>query len=67
MTAAECMRFEGVDGDAVIAWRLEELVRAGYSPDDGTQLALAQRVDLHLAIDLLANGCPPETALQILL
>jgi hypothetical protein len=24
-------------------------------------------VDLHLAVELLARGCPPETALRILL
>jgi hypothetical protein len=29
-------------------------------------LAVSREVDLHLATGLLARGCPPETALRIL-
>ena len=48
-------------------WRLKELLRAGYTWDQGVMLACRPEVDLHLAIDLLRNGCPPTTALTILL
>ena len=56
------------DADAalVLSWRYEVLFRAGYSRDDAFQLA-RDKVDLHLATELLERGCPAELALQILL
>jgi hypothetical protein len=50
----------------VESWRLHVLIEAGYP------LALAERLaaseaDLHTAVDLLAVGCSPETATEILL
>ena len=50
----------------VESWRLHVLIEAGYP------LALAERVaaseaDLHIAVDLLAVGCSPKTATEILL
>ena len=48
-------------------WRADELIRAGYSPEQATALAGRQDVDLHRAAGLLANGCSPELALAILL
>jgi hypothetical protein len=51
----------------VVDWRLRELVRAGYQEPGARQLAERVEVDLHRAIDLLKTGCPPETALRILL
>jgi hypothetical protein len=53
--------------DAVRYWRLEELIRAGYSPHDALVLSGEPEVDLHLAVKLLAQGCSTETALRILL
>jgi hypothetical protein len=52
---------------AVTRWRLHELLRAGYSWDQGVLLAARSDVDLHQAVDLLRRGCPTQTALQILL
>jgi hypothetical protein len=54
------------DAPQVLRWRFERLVEAGY--DSGTAASLAARVevDLHLAVRLLRNGCPPATALRIL-
>ena len=54
-------------GDDISRWRLAELLRAGYTWDQGVLLACQADVDLHLAIDLLERGCPPATALRILL
>jgi hypothetical protein len=50
-----------------LRWRFEELVRSGY--DIGSALVLASHVeiDLHDASALTRRGCPPETALRILL
>ena len=50
----------------VESWRLHVLIEAGYP------LPLAERiagsdVDLHQAVDLLALGCSPEIAAEILL
>ena len=50
----------------VESWRLHVLMEAGYP------LSLAERVaaseaDLHIAVELVRNGCAPETAAEILL
>ena len=51
----------------VLSWRVEALLRAGYDEFDAIELALRRHVDLHRAIDLVRLGCPPETAVRILL
>jgi hypothetical protein len=52
--------------ERVLGWRWEELRRAGYGFQDALLLAVSLDVDLHLATDLLARGCPSDTALRIL-
>jgi len=56
----------GVALDPVLAWRLEELERAGYPPFAAQLLSRRPDVDLHAAIRLLREGCPVETAVRIL-
>jgi len=51
----------------VLQWRLKELIRAGFTPTDAVVLATRLDIDLHEAVALLVAGCPPETALRILL
>lgn len=51
----------------VFCWRLAQLVSAGYDADDAARLAGHPDVDLHEALELVLNGCPPRTALRILL
>jgi len=53
--------------ERVERWRAEELERAGYELSAAAVLAASAGVDLHLAIELLARGCPQDTAMQILL
>ena len=57
------------EGDAqrVFLWRRGKLERAGF--DEAAAAAIAERldIDLHVATDLLRDGCSPETALKILL
>lgn len=48
-------------------WRLEQLQAAGYPSVHAVVLSERTDVDLHLAIRLLEQGCPVETALRILL
>jgi hypothetical protein len=50
----------------VLSWRYRVLREAGYDNDHAFILARAP-VDVHVAADLLARGCPERTALEILL
>ena len=51
----------------VLEWRVETLVRAGFEPVAAVDVACDKDVDLHVAVRLVERGCPPETALRILL
>jgi hypothetical protein len=50
--------------EMVIAWRAERLASLGVQPL--LALELAETVDWHELADLLARGCPPALALEIL-
>ena len=50
----------------VYCWRMEELIRAGYSWMAAGTLADRTDIDLHAACRLRAVGCPDETAVSIL-
>jgi hypothetical protein len=65
MTTAEL--HEGTEIDRIESWRLEELERAGYTPDAATAIATRHDIDLHYAVDLIGRGCPADIALRILL
>jgi hypothetical protein len=67
MTAAQFELIDESEAEAILRWRFEELVRSGY--DIGSALVLASHVevDLHVATGLVHRGCPPDTALRILL
>ncbi|HSK17368.1 MAG TPA: hypothetical protein VK915_14530 [Gaiellaceae bacterium] len=52
--------------ELVRRWRVEELERAGYAPENALLLAELRHVDLHGATSLLRDGCPPALALRIL-
>jgi hypothetical protein len=51
----------------VVHWRAETLRRAGFAAPAAIDLAISKHVDLHAAVGLVERGCPPETALRILL
>lgn len=67
MTAAELHIETETEAERVQHWRAEELVRAGYEPADAIALAARHDIDLHLAVALIEQGCPYETALDILI
>lgn len=48
----------------VFDWRLNELIRAGYSVMQAEKLA-GSHCDLHEAIELLRSGCSAELAFDI--
>ena len=53
--------------DKVFGWRRDELERAGYDRQASELLAGRADVDIHRAAKLLADGCPQQNALEILL
>ena len=67
MTAAELQIDTETELDRIERWRAEELVRAGYDPSDALALAARHDIDLHFAVELIKQGCPYETALEILI
>lgn len=50
----------------VEGWRLHILMEAGYPLSLAERLA-ASEADLHRAVELVVQGCAPETAAAILL
>ncbi len=66
MATVEQHRYH-VEAEAVFDWRFATLPHAGYAPDDAWMLASSKNVDVRLAERLIAEGCPPATALRILL
>jgi hypothetical protein len=51
----------------VLGWRIEQLIGAGFDSDAAFVLALDRNVDLHEATELVRRGCPPATAVRILI
>lgn len=51
----------------VEAWRLQQLLEAGWARHRAEQLAARTDIDLHLALRLLRQGCTQKVALKILL
>ena len=54
------------EAEQILNWRRDELVRAGYEASAAEFLSELRHVDLHVAVGLLGRGCPPDTALEIL-
>jgi hypothetical protein len=53
--------------ERITRWRADELERAGFEARAAAKIAARHDVDLHGAVELLHQGCPPELALSILL
>jgi hypothetical protein len=54
------------EADSIVSWRLHVLLLAGASVLVAEQLAESD-VDLHEAVALIEQGCPPAIAARILL
>jgi hypothetical protein len=54
------------EAELVLEWRIEALLAAGFSDVLAFELAATPAVDLHAARELVARGCPAETAARIL-
>jgi hypothetical protein len=57
----------GTEHVRVLSWRVERLIDAGYDGETALVIGLDERIDLHRAVSLLRAGCPPDTALRILI
>ncbi len=55
------------ESERVERWRAGVLEKIGYDPISAIELATRTDVDLHHAVRLIEQGCPPGTALRILL
>jgi hypothetical protein len=66
-TTVELDLHREAESERIQRWRLQALGRAGYDEAAAAELARRTDVDLHLAVELLERGCPPETARRILL
>ena len=51
---------------SVESWRLHILIEAGYPLPLAERLAQSE-ADLHRAVELVTQGCEPQTAAEILL
>ena len=67
MSATESEQLDAPELEEVLRWRFDVLVRAGYDAGNAMILASHADVDLHEATNLVLSGCPPETALRIVL
>jgi len=67
MAAMDTELVEESEAERVERWRAEELERAGFAPDTAQILAARSDIDLHVAARLVARGCPPDLAADILL
>lgn len=65
MATAEVLSARAND-DEVVAWRREQLRRAGCRRFEAEVLARERQVDLHEAVELFERGCSPRLALRIL-
>jgi hypothetical protein len=65
--AAELETTIDAEFERVLRWRFQALARAGYEAEAAATIAARADVDLHLATELLQQGCPADVALRILL
>jgi hypothetical protein len=62
----EIIEPNGGERSKVEGWRLHVLMEAGYPLPLAERLA-GSEADLHTAVELVGQGCAPETAVEILL
>jgi hypothetical protein len=58
-------RVTGREPRALVSWRVRRLVAAGFRHAEAVELARTPEVDLHVVLDLIDRGCPPELAARI--
>jgi hypothetical protein len=66
MTAPRTTSSDGTCPVEIVQWRRHQLVAAGFAPHLAAELAESRDIDLHAALQLVDQGCPPEFAVRIL-
>lgn len=66
MTRAQFSSLDEREAGDILCWRFSSLMRLGVDLLDALELATQVEIDLYALERLLARGCPPRTALQIL-
>lgn len=66
MTAAQFELIDDTEAEAILRFRFERLASSGYDPGSALVLATHLEIDLHDAERLVQRGCPPATAVRIL-
>lgn len=61
------LEVSGGEATDVYCWRMEQLLRFGYSHVAADIIAARTDIDLHVACDLLARGCSERLACKIVL
>lgn len=59
--------FAGLEREAAqtVDWRRRQLLAAGFPDDLALRLARTRGTDLHVLLNLVDLGCPPELAVRI--
>lgn len=65
--AAEFELFGEDEAESFIRGRFLSLADGGYDPQAALLMAVQPEIDVDVATAILRKGCPPETALRILL
>ena len=66
MTMTQIAETDRDERSKVESWRLHVLMEAGYPLSLAERLA-GSEADLHRAVELVGQGCAPETAVEILI
>jgi hypothetical protein len=66
MTARRTTSSLGACSVEIVEWRRHQLVAAGFAPHIAAKLAESRDIDLHAALQLVDQGCPPQLAARIL-
>ena len=66
MTSPRISFAASAQSEAVLAWRRDRLLAAGFAAQLAARLAGDCGVDLHALIELVDRGCPPQLAARIL-
>jgi hypothetical protein len=62
----QIVEHDQTEREKVAGWRLHVLIEAGYPLPLAEKLAQSE-ADLHTAVELVRQGCEPQTAAEILL
>ena len=66
MTSPRISSAASAQSEAVLAWRRDRLLAAGFAAELAARLSGDCGVDLHALLELVDRGCRPQLAARIL-